>query len=64
LASTGQKALVPVHCSATSQRPLDWRQVMLVERKEFVGQFPEVPVQFSGWSQRPADARQAVLVER
>src|SRR5213595_1975989 len=55
--SAGQLALVPLHCSAGSQAPVEARQVVAAGSKAFGGQATEEPSQVSARSHAPAAGR-------
>jgi len=56
----GQLALVPLHCSAGSQAPVEARQVVAAGWKASGGQATEEPSQLSARSHAPAAGRQTV----
>src|SRR5436190_23858895 len=56
--SAGQVALVPLHCSAGSQTPVEDRQMAVAGANASGGQAAEEPSQVSATSQSPADGRQ------
>src|SRR5438876_10467784 len=56
--SAGQLALVPLHCSAGSQAPVEARQMAVAGWNASGGQATEEPSQVSATSQSPAAGRQ------
>src|SRR5437867_2809316 len=56
--SAGHAALVPLHCSAGSQAPVEARQMAVAGWNASGGQATEEPSQLSATSQSPADGRQ------
>src|SRR5437879_4792461 len=56
--SAGHVALVPLHCSAGSQTPVEARQMAVAGWNASGGQATEEPSQLSATSQSPADGRQ------
>jgi hypothetical protein len=63
VASAGQAAPEPVHCSATSHAPTAERQTVDDDANALPGHAALEPVQFSATSQMPAELRQTVLDE-
>src|SRR6266404_3464703 len=60
--SAGQLALVPLHCSAGSQAPVEARQVVAAGWKASGGQATEEPSQVSARSHTPAAGRQTAVL--
>jgi hypothetical protein len=63
VASVGQAALEPVHCSTRSHAPAAERQTVLDGANAFAGHAEPLPVQLSATSHTPAELRQTVLDE-